>query len=95
MRIFYYNIDYVCNNNCLFCISHSVDKVPREMQVEHILSLLRENHPAPEDYIIINGGEPTLHSHFYELINQLHEVPSIVKIYSNGVKIDTTKINNI
>lgn len=94
MRIFYYNIDYVCNNKCLFCISHSVDNVPREMNIEHLLSVLRKEEPRPEDFIIINGGEPTLHSKFYELVNQLSEMPSVIKIYSNGVRVDASKIKN-
>ena len=94
MRVFYYNIDYVCNNNCLFCISHSVDKVPREMNIEHLLSVLQKEEPQPEDFIIINGGEPTLHSKFYELINRLCEFPAVVKIYSNGVRIDASKLEN-
>lgn len=94
MRIFYYNIDYICNNKCLFCISHSVDNFSREMNIQHLLSTLHKEEPTSEDFIIINGGEPTIHSQFYELINQFSGIPAVVKIYSNGVKIDASKLKN-
>lgn len=94
-RIFYYNIDYFCNNNCLFCFSVSTGKgkgiVPLE-QIKKDVSFWNMN---KNDLIVLNGGEPTLHPDFYNIIEYImNKTESFISIYTNGTIINTKRIPN-
>lgn len=94
-RIFYYNIDYFCNNNCLFCFSVSTGKgkgiVPLE-QIKKDISFWNMN---KNDLIVLNGGEPTLHPDFYNIIEYImNKTESFISIYTNGTIINTKRIPN-
>lgn len=93
-KVFYFNINYTCNNKCVFCISHNVSGKKREIPKDEILNRLSKKSVGEGSYLIVNGGEPTLHSEFYQIINEISKLNLTVKIYSNGVKIDTNKILN-
>ena len=85
-KVFYFNINYTCNNRCVFCISHNVSRNKIEIAKDEIFKRLNEQHFHDGDYLILNGGEPTIHSQFYQIINGLSNLNLIVKIYSNGLK---------
>jgi len=93
-RVFYFNIDYFCNNKCIFCFSHNVSENKREISKEELFKRLDRQKLRDNDYIILNGGEPTIHSEFYQIVNEINKYNAVVKIYSNGVGIKVDKITN-
>ena len=93
-RIFYYNLTYYCNNNCRFCFSHSTGLNKRSIDYSALQNALLSSLPTADDMIVLNGGEPTLHPHFYEFLEYLNaNYDSNVRIYSNGRKIAVNKLS--
>ena len=90
-RIFYFNITYGCNSNCIFCYSHNTwhNSVPHnEMTIEAFLEYLEENSVDEKDRVIINGGEPLLHTRIMELLVSIKKYGCEVLIYTNGRLLD-------
>lgn len=94
-RIFYYNIDYFCNNNCLFCFSVSTGRDKGIIPLEQIKKDVSFWNMDKTDLIVLNGGEPTLHPDFYNIIEYIiNKTESFISIYTNGTIIDTKRIPN-
>ena len=74
MNIFYFNITYTCNSNCVFCYSHNTihsGRIFNEISTENFIDYLRSNNIKRTDRVIINGGEPFLHSDIINLLKSL------------------------
>lgn len=87
MNIFYFNITYTCSSNCVFCYSHNTihsGHVHNEISPEDLLEYLREYNVQPSDRVIINGGEPFLHSKILTILKSLGDIGCEVLIYTNG-----------
>ncbi|MGL5126412.1 MAG: radical SAM protein [Fusobacteriaceae bacterium] len=82
MNIHYFNINYICNNSCIFCISPSTFERREEIKLKTINSL---SSIPRGDRVIINGGEPTIHPDFFDIINSFEGTELV--LYSNGVKL--------
>lgn len=96
-RIFYYNITYRCNLNCVFCFSNSTCLNGKSMKVATIINSLHNLNPDEDDLIVLNGGEPSFHPEFYDLLLALQsEYQSDIAIYSNGciLNVSKLKVNN-
>lgn len=95
-RIFYYNITYRCNLNCVFCFSNSTCSNGKNMDVATITDNLHNLKPDEGDLIVLNGGEPSIHPYFYDLLLTLQsEYQSNLAIYSNGSILNITKLKAI
>ena len=97
MRTFYYNILYACNSNCRFCaadyeLEHQ-SIAQEQMSVVSIKSSLEKNNVGIGDRIIINGGEPTLHPDFFEIMKAVGDTGADVFLFTNGVTLSQS--NNI
>lgn len=92
-RIFYFNINYSCNNRCLYCFSHNTNGGGNNIDSSEVMKRIRDKKVSLNDIIVINGGEPTLHAEFYQIVNMLNGKAKI-KIYSNGTMIDVEKLPN-
>lgn len=87
MRIFYFNITYGCNSNCIFCYSHNTThskKTYNEISSKDFFNYLDENNLNIRDRVIINGGEPFLHSEIEDILKGLQVYGCEVLIYTNG-----------
>lgn len=87
MRIFYSNITYGCNSNCVFCYSHNTRHngcTYNEIDVNDFLDYLNEQKICIEDRVIVNGGEPCLHSQIEYMLCELDKIGCEVLIYTNG-----------
>lgn len=87
MRIFYFNVTYTCNSNCVFCYSHNTihtGRVFNEISLEDFIGYLRLQNIKSTDRVIINGGEPFLHSNILALLKSLLSIECEVLIYTNG-----------
>ncbi len=78
-RIFYFNITYGCNSNCVFCYSHY-----NEISFGDFFDYLEQQQLAPDDRVIINGGEPFLHTEIDLILSELAGYDCEVLVYTNG-----------
>lgn len=86
-RIFYCNITYGCNSDCVFCYSHNTRKNSfhhNEIDVNAFIDYLEYNSIHEFDRVIVNGGEPLLHSNIHEFLVKLNAIGCEVLIYTNG-----------
>jgi hypothetical protein len=77
-----------CNSNCPCCISHNPDTFELSVQdVESIVEAALKNQSSINT-ATLTGGEPTIHPHFFELLDVLSR-PEIdyVSINTNGIRI--------
>lgn len=87
MKIFYFNITYTCNSNCVFCFSHNTihsGLIHNEISPTEFFKYLSEQNVHPCDRVIINGGEPFLHSDIMTILKTLKNIGCEVLIYTNG-----------
>lgn len=85
MNIYYFNINYSCNNHCKFCFSHNTFLGnERNIELSAIKSIIEKYHISVQDRIIINGGEPTLHSELREILDITSQTGAEIVLYSNG-----------
>ena len=87
MNIFYFNVTYTCNSNCVFCYSHNTihtGHVFKEILPEDFIEYLKSKNIQSSDRVIINGGEPFLHSNIITLLQSLLSIECEVLIYTNG-----------
>lgn len=97
-RIFYFNITYGCNSNCVFCYSHNTkhDSLTyREINKENFFEYLDENKLSTEDRVIINGGEPLIHTQIMEILEGLIKYGCEVLIYTNGRLLQKYNFSNL
>jgi len=94
-HIFYFNINYACNNHCVFCYSHNtiVSKKHDECSFQEIQRFLESAKLGPLDRIIINGGEPLLHSEIIEILRYLQAQKCEVLVYTNGRLINSLPVS--
>lgn len=86
-RIFYFNITYGCNSNCIFCYSHNTrhsGEPYNEMPVGQFFEYLNGNALSADDRVIINGGEPFVHTDIEKLLGGLIPYGCEVLVYTNG-----------
>lgn len=86
-RIFYFNIIYSCNSRCVYCYSHNTwrNTLPKsEISVDEFFSYLEKYRLCENDRVILNGGEPLLHSKFDEILSRLNAYRCEVLVYTNG-----------
>lgn len=88
-RVFYFNINYICNNKCLFCFSHSTNiDLNIDLTIESALNIISEYKINFKDRVIINGGEPTLHKDLLKLLKIFKNIGCETVFYSNGIKFE-------
>ena len=84
-RLFYMNITFSCNNNCIFCISHNTKYMAC---VNSPFTTIKEAAEyfkfTCEDEIIISGGEPTLSPQFDQILEFLSDKIGNIIVYTNG-----------
>lgn len=87
MKIFYFNVTYTCNSNCVFCYSHNTIHSGRQYKdiiPEEFVAYLKLNNVNETDRVIINGGEPFLHPNIIYILKSLASIQCEVLIYTNG-----------
>ena len=87
MDIHYFNITYTCNSNCIFCYSHNTihsGNVHKEISYIDFTDYLTRKKVCSHDRVIINGGEPFLHTQIIDILKFLEGIKCEVLIYTNG-----------
>lgn len=92
-EVLYFNINFDCNNSCLYCFSHNTaQKAPYSISVSDIVSAVKRSHALNDDdcRLIINGGEPTVHPDFQKIVRSLSRSDNPV-LFSNGCLLSIMK----
>ena len=90
MKLFYCNITYTCNQSCIYCYSHNTvhtSKVKNEINLTNLIEYLNRMGITTSDRVILNGGEPFLHTHIVDILKSLKPIGCEVLIYTNGTLI--------
>jgi mycofactocin radical SAM maturase len=82
-----WELTYACNLSCVHCLSSSGRRDPRELSTEQCKAVIDELERMQVFYVNIGGGEPTVRSDFWELVDYATEHHVGVKFSTNGVKI--------
>ncbi|MQY22537.1 mycofactocin radical SAM maturase [Nocardia macrotermitis] len=82
-----WELTYACNLACVHCLSSSGRRDPRELSTEQCKAVIDELQRMKVFYVNIGGGEPTVRSDFWELLDYAvaHDVG--VKFSTNGVRL--------
>ena len=88
----YLNLNYVCNERCVFCASDLTNNlrgpgVTRELTIEQIRAWIAEQRPRRNDQVLLAGGEPTLHRQLLNIVREFAAQCRNVTLFTNGVKL--------
>ncbi|HEV7709451.1 MAG TPA: radical SAM protein, partial [Asanoa sp.] len=82
-----WELTYACNLSCVHCLSSSGRRDPRELSTAECKAVIDELERMQVFYVNIGGGEPTVRSDFWELVDYATAHKVGVKFSTNGVKI--------
>ena len=79
-----WELTYGCNLACIHCLSSSGRRDPRELTTAEAMAVIDELRAMQVFYVNIGGGEPTIRSDFYELVDYAVGNGVGVKFSTNG-----------
>ncbi len=82
-----WELTYACNLSCVHCLSSSGRRDPRELSTAECKGVIDELERMQVFYVNIGGGEPTVRSDFWELVDYATEHHVGVKFSTNGIAI--------
>jgi mycofactocin radical SAM maturase len=82
-----WELTYACNLACVHCLSSSGRRDPNELSTAECKRLIDEFERMQIFYINIGGGEPTIRSDFWELVDYATAHHVGVKFSTNGSRI--------
>ncbi len=83
-----WELTYACNLACIHCLSSSGRRDPAELSTEQCLAVIDELARMQVFYVNIGGGEPTIRSDFFNIIDHAVASGVGVKFSTNGSRID-------
>lgn len=88
-RLLYFNINYECNNDCVFCAAGSkLSRANRkELKASQISEALDRLNVGTGDVVVVNGGEPTVHPEIISILEDASNRGPFVYLFSNGLKL--------
>ncbi len=82
-----WELTYACNLSCVHCLSASGRRDPRELSTAECKGVIDELQRMQVFYVNIGGGEPTVRSDFWELVEYAVDHQVGVKFSTNGVRL--------
>ncbi|MEV5975217.1 mycofactocin radical SAM maturase [Streptomyces sp. NPDC051921] len=82
-----WELTYACNLSCVHCLSSSGRRDPDELSTAECRAVIDELRRMQVFYVNIGGGEPTVRSDFWELVEYATTSQVGVKFSTNGVRI--------
>ncbi|MCK5926042.1 MAG: radical SAM protein [Methylococcales bacterium] len=79
-----------CNLSCPVCYAESAPNHGRHASLEEVIAMLDTvvNNEGEPDVLQISGGEPTIHPHFFKILDAVRERPiQHLMINTNGLRI--------
>ncbi|MDT7574635.1 MAG: [mycofactocin precursor peptide]-tyrosine decarboxylase [Pseudonocardiales bacterium] len=90
-----WELTYACNLSCVHCLSSSGRRDPRELSTAEAKSVVDELQRMQVFYVNIGGGEPTVRSDFWELLDYSIDHQVGVKFSTNGVRLDKKRATQL
>ncbi|MGW4371367.1 mycofactocin radical SAM maturase [Nocardia takedensis] len=90
-----WELTYACNLQCTHCLSASGRRDPRELSTAECKSVIDELQRMQVFYVNIGGGEPTVRSDFWELLDYAVDHGVGVKFSTNGVRLTSDKAGRL
>ncbi|TAL19119.1 MAG: mycofactocin radical SAM maturase [Frankiales bacterium] len=90
-----WELTYACNLACAHCLSSSGRRDPRELSTDECKAVIDELQRMQVFYVNIGGGEPTVRSDFWELLDYATSHDVGVKFSTNGIKVDAEAARRI
>ncbi len=82
-----WELTYACNLACVHCLSSSGRRDPRELTTDQAKAVIDELERLQVFYVNIGGGEPTIRSDFWDLVDYAVAHGVGVKFSTNGSRI--------
>lgn len=76
-------LTYSCNLDCFYCYN-DLGKQGTPLSLEQYRSLLHDLARMQTMYLMLTGGEPMIHPHFFEIGNLARELGFVVRVRTNG-----------
>jgi MoaA/NifB/PqqE/SkfB family radical SAM enzyme len=76
-------LTYQCNLNCFYCYNDR-QKTGRPLSFAQYRVLLRDLAGMQTMFVMLTGGEPMLHPHFFEIGRLTRELGFVVRVRTNG-----------
>lgn len=76
-------LTYKCNLDCFFCYN-DVNKKGTPLSLEQYTTLLQDLAEMQTMYIMLTGGEPMVHPHFFDIGKITRELGFVVRVRTNG-----------
>ena len=86
-----WELTYGCNLACIHCLSSSGRRDPNELSTAEAMAVIDELREMQVFYVNIGGGEPTIRSDFYDLLDYAVGNGVGVKFSTNGSTITPTR----
>lgn len=80
----YFNITEGCNNSCCFCASNSPEQGNYSLSTETICMNLSKYSLDNNSQVVINGGEPTTHPGFIQILDCAIKTGGRIILFTNG-----------
>jgi mycofactocin radical SAM maturase len=90
-----WELTYACNLACSHCLSSSGRRDPRELSTDECKAVIDELQRMQVFYVNIGGGEPTVRSDFWELLEYATSHDVGVKFSTNGIRLDAEAARRI
>ena len=90
-----WELTYACNLACTHCLSSSGRRDPRELTTAECRALIDEYERMQIFYVNIGGGEPTVRSDFWDLVDYATGHNVGVKFSTNGTRIDAARARRL
>jgi MoaA/NifB/PqqE/SkfB family radical SAM enzyme len=89
---YYLNLNYVCNERCVFCASDMTNSVRIDgrgamLTLDQVERWLGDRRPGKHDQVMLAGGEPTIHRDLLSIVRALSSDCPDVVIFTNGVRL--------
>ena len=79
-----WNFTNMCNFRCLHCYQRASAPLKTELTLEEKLRVVDQLDKAGVASVALSGGEPTLHSHFLRIVNELSRRSIYTAVATNG-----------
>ncbi len=79
-----WNFTNMCNLRCLHCYQRADRPTPDELSLEEKLMAVEQLDKAGVAAVALSGGEPTIHPHFYRVVEELGRRGIYVAVATNG-----------
>lgn len=74
-----------CNLNCIYCYKKDIlNKNTSELSIESLLTLFEELKTYPKFLLVLEGGEPFMHSKIFDILKLCNEYNIYTDIITNG-----------